>query len=83
MPKTFTTPYAQHSQGASLERLQLMSLVYSLDAFRIGIPSVARCMVNEHVYTYNGSVENGSKWHWRGNVLEPDVPISLAEISCK
>jgi hypothetical protein len=36
-------------------------------------------MVNEHVYTYNGSVENGSKWHGRGNVLEPGVPISRAE----
>jgi len=40
-PKTFTTPYAQYSQGTSLERLQLMSLIYSLGAFRIGIPSVA------------------------------------------
>jgi len=82
-PKTFTTAYAQYSQGTSLERLQLMSLIYSLGAFRIGIPSVARCMVNEHVYTYNGSVENGSKWHWRGNVLEPGVLISRAEFRCR
>jgi hypothetical protein len=81
--KTFTTRYAQYSQGTSLERLQLMSLVYSLGAFKIGIPSVTRCMVNEHVYTYNGSVENGSKWQWRGNVLEPGVPISRAEFSCR
>ena len=83
MPKTFTTPYAQYSQGTSLERLQLMSLTYSLGAFRIGIPSVARCMVNEHMYTYNGSVENGSKWYWRGNVLGTGVPISRVEFSCR
>ena len=66
--------YAQYSQSTSLERLQLMSLIYSLGAFRLGIPSVACRMVNEQVYTIDqwGMVANGTG---RGNVLEMGDPI--------
>lgn len=71
--------YAQYSQSTSLERLRLMSLIYSLGAFRLGIPSVACRMVNEQVYTMDRwrTVANGTG----GRNILPDVPISRVEFN--